>query len=207
MDYEKKYNEALEDMRVIYPNLKGDAKLAVEHAFPELAESEDERIRKGIVETIKQCPDTFLNPKNRDEMLAYLEKQKEQKPAWSEEDKQWLSEVYFAIDHSMYSEDERQAMKKYIDSLRSQSKPTEWSEEDENKIESIKGLITTGRFADTNTIRTIWELLDSLRPQPQWKPSEEQIYSLGTVVKGAGDVSVGSVGYNLKSLYEQLKSL
>jgi hypothetical protein len=40
-----------------------------------------------------------------------------------------------------------------------------------------------------------------------WKPSEEQIYSLGTVVKGMGDVSVGSVGYNLKSLYEQLKKL
>lgn len=39
----KAYDEALEDMRVIYPNLKGDAKLAVEHAFPELTESEDER--------------------------------------------------------------------------------------------------------------------------------------------------------------------
>lgn len=50
----------------------------------------------------------------------------EPKPAeWSEEDKQWLSEVYFAIDHSMYSEDERQAMKKYIDSLRPSWKPTE----------------------------------------------------------------------------------
>ena len=40
-----------------------------------------------------------------------------------------------------------------------------------------------------------------------WKPSEEQIYSLGTVVKGMGDVTVGSVGYNLKELYEQLKKL
>ena len=39
-------------------------------------ESEDERIRRAIVETIKQCPDTFLNPKNRDQMLSYLEKQK-----------------------------------------------------------------------------------------------------------------------------------
>ena len=40
------------------------------------------------------------------------------KPAWSEEDKEWLSEVYFAIDHSMYSNDERLAMKNYVDSLR-----------------------------------------------------------------------------------------
>ena len=86
-----------------------------------------------------------------------------------------------------------------------EQKPAEWSEEEENKIESIKGLITMGRFADTNTIRTIWKLLDSLRPS--WKPSEEQIYSLGTVVKGYDECTVGSVGYNLKEMYEQLKKL
>ncbi len=43
--------------------------------------------------------------------------------------------------------------------------------------------------------------------RPHWKPSEEQIYALGTVVKGAGDCAVGSVGYNLNELYEQLKKL
>ena len=85
MDYEKKYKEALKDMRAIYPNLKGDAKLAVEHAFPELAESEDERIRKGIIEIIKvvsgpDC-DVYLNEKKQEKYLAWLEKQKEQKPA------------------------------------------------------------------------------------------------------------------------------
>lgn len=40
-----------------------------------------------------------------------------------------------------------------------------------------------------------------------WKPSEEQIYSLGTVVKGYNECTVGSVGYNLKELYRQLKEL
>jgi hypothetical protein len=55
-------------------------------------------------------------------------------PEWSEEDKQWLSEVYFAIDHSMYSEDERQAMKKYIDNLRSQSKPKQERNEEDEKV-------------------------------------------------------------------------
>ena len=57
-------------------------------------ESEDERIRKTIVATIEQCPDDFLNPKNRDRMLAYLERQKEQKPAeWSEEDEKMLARI------------------------------------------------------------------------------------------------------------------
>ena len=55
-----------------------------------------------------------------------------------------------------------------------------WSEEDENKIESIKCLITTGRFADQSTIQTIWNILDDLRPS--WKPSEEQITGLYNMV-------------------------
>ena len=63
-------------------------KAAFEFFAPELREGEDERIRKNIVATIEQCPDDFLNPKNRDRMLDWLEKQKEPKPAeWSEEDK------------------------------------------------------------------------------------------------------------------------
>lgn len=74
----KAYDEALEDMRVIYPNLKGDAKLAVEHAFPELAESEDERIRKAIKRYIENVPDTyrFAYGVGKKEMLSYIKKQK-----------------------------------------------------------------------------------------------------------------------------------
>ena len=58
-----------------------------------------------------------------------LVEQPQSKPAWSEEDKQRLSDIYFAIDHSMYSDDKRKAMKKYINALRSQSKPVERSED------------------------------------------------------------------------------
>ena len=51
------YDEALKDMRVIYPNLSGDAKLAIEHAFPQLKESEDEKFRKYILKGCKECID------------------------------------------------------------------------------------------------------------------------------------------------------
>ena len=71
--------EAVEIVKKLYNDslfLRKD-KEALEALIPELTESKDERIRKGIVETIKQCPDTFLNPKNRDEMITYLEKLKE----------------------------------------------------------------------------------------------------------------------------------
>lgn len=79
MDYEKKYKEALEDMRAIYPNLKGDAKLAVEHAFPELRESEDERIRKEIIHYILYDANG-VSEEQEHMWIAYLEKQKEQRP-------------------------------------------------------------------------------------------------------------------------------
>ena len=62
----------------------------IETIFPELLESEDEKIRKSIIATIEQCPDDFLNPKNRDRMLAWLERQKEQKPVQSEEEKEYI---------------------------------------------------------------------------------------------------------------------
>lgn len=43
--------------------------------------------------------------------------------------------------------------------------------------------------------------------EEHWKPSKEQINSLGTVVKGYNECTVGSVGYHLKEMYEQLKKL
>ena len=73
----KAYDEALEDMRVIYPNLKGDAKLAVEHAFPQLRESEDERVRKELLSFIESVQHSYLCATDRREKwIAYLEKQK-----------------------------------------------------------------------------------------------------------------------------------
>ena len=46
----KRYDEALNWMRELYPGLHGATKEDAEHFFPELAESEDERIRKALVE-------------------------------------------------------------------------------------------------------------------------------------------------------------
>lgn len=71
----KAYDGALEDMRVIYPNLKGDAKLAVEHAFPQLRESDDEKIRKFICSIIDNLePKDFIGVKKMN-VLEWLEKQ------------------------------------------------------------------------------------------------------------------------------------
>ena len=95
MDYEKKYKEALERMKIWVsedtPDEFFDTHEVHTFVFPEIAESGDEKIRKAL------C--AFVNDSNGDSLwidydvhkedaLAYLEKQGEQKPVeWSEEDK------------------------------------------------------------------------------------------------------------------------
>lgn len=85
MDYEKAYKEALERAREIIKDyekrgLKEQlfyAKEDLEGIFPELQESEDEKIRKGIIRCVKgNMPDNDFRKK----YLAWLEKQGEQNP-------------------------------------------------------------------------------------------------------------------------------
>lgn len=73
----KKYDEALEWMRELYPGLHGATKKDAEHYFPELKESEDERVRKELIELISCMHDADPRKKG---WLDWLEKQKEQKP-------------------------------------------------------------------------------------------------------------------------------
>lgn len=58
---------------------------AIQNIFPQLRESEDERIRKYLIEELKAAKSVgelkFVIPQpTREECIAYLEKQKEQKP-------------------------------------------------------------------------------------------------------------------------------
>lgn len=86
MDYKKKYEDALSWMRDLYPTMVGAVREDAEHYFPELAESEDERIRKMLVEQMKNwrkmaaenCVSEDIKDANA--ALDWLEKQKEQKP-------------------------------------------------------------------------------------------------------------------------------
>lgn len=83
MDYEKKYKEVLKrasKLRVQNPfDTVGQM---VEHIFPELKESEDERIRKGLIKAVSgtlKGNTLYGTDVTREEALAWLEKQGEQK--------------------------------------------------------------------------------------------------------------------------------
>ena len=271
-------------------------------------QNENEKIRKGIVETIKQCTD-ILSPKNQDEMLAYLEKQKEniekeyvfrplpgtditiaaeqairrakegdhlvlafngvylpvrkynsakelvdeydaylenwlekqkeQQPAeWSEKEKKIISSIrHLLFDHAFenggvdvngdYCKDEYEAADDFLKTLRPQPQAEwseednigwdeafacvtraekaakneeelqnavtaekwlkeikfkyyvhpvkrEWSEEDEEMWMDIKCNLIHGSFLPFDKIEWLETRLKSLRPQPKWKPSEEE---------------------------------
>lgn len=76
MDYEKAYKDALERAKSFelqeYKNIMA-------YVFPELAESEDERIRKWLEETIESMSDNniIFNDVRRIDVLHWLEKQGE----------------------------------------------------------------------------------------------------------------------------------
>lgn len=77
----KKYDEALEWMRELYPGLHGATKEDAEHYFPELKDSEDERIRKFLLRLANRCAENsidFLGDIKKKDVIAWLERQKEQ---------------------------------------------------------------------------------------------------------------------------------
>ena len=87
MDYEKRYKEALDRMKSWvkgeHPECFSEAQKAAEFVFPELKESEDERIRKDCIKYLdweyQHC--SFNEDKMKiEKCIAWLEKQDEQKP-------------------------------------------------------------------------------------------------------------------------------
>lgn len=84
MDYEKKYNEALEKARKLYNDAKANEYISdmedYEYIFPEVAESEDERIRTTLKEAFEAYDiESSWNGIPIRSIFTWLEKQKEQK--------------------------------------------------------------------------------------------------------------------------------
>lgn len=84
MDYEKKYKEALEQAKkelATCGSMDCDAARLILRLFPQLRESEDERILRVISEAVITFFSDYANDfedEDRDAALAWLEKQKEQ---------------------------------------------------------------------------------------------------------------------------------
>lgn len=66
------YDEALEKAKRLYE--KGTITESFCHIFPELRESEDDEVRKAIIELVKQSSE-ILDKQNQNNMINWLEKQ------------------------------------------------------------------------------------------------------------------------------------
>ena len=184
----------------------GEMQKDFEEIFPQLNESKDERIRKALIDGVRQI--RCKNGITQEQMIAYLEKLKEQKPAWSEEDVKRLYSIGTQIGflkgkYSEYQKDidwlyalaEKMGFhkcktgeivtewkKEDIDDKMLSKPKQEWSEEDEKMrnlaIEWAETMYGQFRFVDMGStdFRKIVAWLKSLRPS--WKPSEEQMKAL-----------------------------
>lgn len=176
-----RYDEAL---------AKARAGKSLEEIFPELKEREDERIRKAIIDALNSHGNSINLLSSRgysmDDAISYLEKQKEQKPT-----------PKFKIGDMIRDTNEQN--------------PAEWSEEDEKMIDHLIEALpmwATGRIAMLPSQADEYvKRIKSLRPQPHWKPSEDQMEALESAVKLYKDTHFEIHHEKIVSLYEQLKKL
>ena len=70
-----KYQEIFKKAKEEYQKADGISREILERIFPEFSESDDEKIRKAIIETVKAYGPKTANPKMFNNMLVWLEKQ------------------------------------------------------------------------------------------------------------------------------------
>lgn len=75
------YKEKLEEAKRLYETATPDQKYVLESLFPELKESEDEKIRKTLIEYFNAYPKDYFGGLKKSCLLAWLEKQGSE-PNW-----------------------------------------------------------------------------------------------------------------------------
>ena len=213
--------EAIETIRRCCPKISDsgcDFETAMRFLIPELRESEDERIRKRLIEYFEGFK--MGNAEVRweglivQEVLAWLEKQKEQKPAeWSEEDEKRIQRICdFLWKNRKGDTDTIYQIEKdadWLKSLRPQHRDyaiTFWTYLDEHRPEG-KMCLSNGECADIEKafIEHDWAkiLRYANKYHPHWKPSEEHMEALLWCIAHLG----GADHRTLAELYEHLKQL
>lgn len=194
---------------------------ALKEAFPELAESEDERIRKALIEVFKKKLERGFEwveygIPNRS-VLAWLEKQKEpQNKSMAHEDSSWSGILTSPLCKDKNLDDIAQ---EYVEGVKEYNPTPDWNlvhtavcygyhlaEQKEPKPLPPFDVLTPEEkmnhplyLEGFDTGREVQRVFD----EPSWKPSEEQMNALYDILYPADTVNRPA----LESLYEQLKKL
>ena len=217
----KAYDEALELARKIHSGEGVDAAAGwstLETIFPQLCESEDERIRKELLSFIESVQHSYLCANDRREKwIAYLEKQKyyRMKPVYDNQDsfesaleKAWKDyndsgarTVDGCEDDYVECAHAKGFREGYLFGIEKQKKQKPaWSEEDEKMLDNICSHL----YATPEKRDKMQKWLKSLRHS--WKPSDHQMNILKAVKEYVGRGS-GYWGEGLGSLIEDLEKL
>ena len=151
MNYEKKYKEALEKARQFSERpLEEDSSTIVEYIFPELKESEDERIRKAVIEMIHDTPNIECEENynvRKEDVIAWLEKQG---TSYTKRD---VDDAF--VEGMAFAKDE----------LEKQCEKPAWSEEDTFKVQRICKYLDEAKkyYADITEVRDCIDWLKSLK--------------------------------------------
>ena len=200
----KAYDEALERAKTLYENANGMIlKKWVEQVFPELAESEDEKVRKEIVRFIRmEVEDEIVGNK----WLAWLEKQKGNiggiSTNWGEEDERNLQGVIDEIEANKNQAPDcdlatYDRFLSWLKSLKNRVQPKqEWGEEDERNLQGVIDEIEANKNqapdCDLATYDRFLSWLKSLKnrvqPKQEWGEEDEHrikdtVYFLDTAKK------------------------
>lgn len=219
MDYEKMYREALERANFAHKDEDRHLKATLERIFPELNESEDERIRKGLIKGLSAMRDihkhqTFSDDAiNINDAIDWLEKQGEQ-PSWSEADIEMLDNCLGLIQEIDSTQEEQNWLKSLKDRFQLQPKQ-EWSKEDEkmwlqiiNEMEAFKAKSST--IFEKNIAQDKIDWLKSLKSQNKWKPTNDQLYILNWVANtllNQDGIVEREAAKVLNEIHEELKKL
>ena len=169
----KRYDEAIERARYWEKNpTVWSSDDICQKLFPELKGSDDERIRKWIRKELesKYVVDNIVNNVMADKALAWLDKQGEQKPAWSKEDK---NNILFltSIIEECFKDKEKITLcgdtvcanftkENVIDRLKSLSPQNRWKPSDE-QMHSLKQAINAFPY-ETDYLELLYEQLKKL---------------------------------------------
>ena len=218
MDYEKKYKEALEQAKkeLAQSGRDSDSARQILRFFPELTESEDERIRNEILIYIGAKQDIDLEVHNR--WCTYLEKPKEQKPVKCElEDAfKYYTDAGITVscgdivakpkEQKPYEPKNWPADK---NALTQEQKPAEWSEDFDKEVESVHKRYPEVSFAKLTRIAHHFAKWADKYKSTEW--SEEDKRALNDAIVAISMYANGQIPYILPSILledvERLKSL
>ena len=119
-NYEKKYKDALERAKNYHKQLLDEDNPEwageIENIFPELKESEDEKIRKALIRYHQSTIN--IDGIKGEEILAWLEKQVP-KPKWSDDDEELLQHCCGAVAAAdYYTLEDKEEMENWLKTIK-----------------------------------------------------------------------------------------